>query len=94
LGAALWHDEIGEALARCDWFLLALTPSAVRSAWVKRELLFALEKKRYEKRIVPILVRPCEFERVSWTLSSFQRVDFTSSYENGLRELLRIWAIR
>jgi hypothetical protein len=32
-GAKQWHDEIGRALMRCDWFLIVLTPNAVRSQW-------------------------------------------------------------
>jgi hypothetical protein len=54
-GAKQWHDEIGRALARCDWFLVILTPDAVRSVWVKRELLFALNAGRYNERIIPVL---------------------------------------
>jgi len=42
VAAKQWHDEIGKALRRCGWFLVVLTPASVRSAWVKRELLFAL----------------------------------------------------
>jgi hypothetical protein len=37
-GAQQWHDEIGTALKRCDWFLLVLSPQSVRSMWVKHEL--------------------------------------------------------
>jgi len=29
-GAQQWHDEIGTALQRCDWFLLVLSPQAVQ----------------------------------------------------------------
>src|SRR5947207_4484587 len=54
-GAQQWHDEIGNALARCTWFLLVLSPNAVRSRWVKRELIYALEDHRYTGRIVPVL---------------------------------------
>jgi hypothetical protein len=36
-GAQQWHDEIGTALKRCDWFLLVLSPQSVRSMWVKHE---------------------------------------------------------
>lgn len=42
IGAQQWHDEIGEALERCDWFVILLSPASVRSLWVKRELLYAL----------------------------------------------------
>ena len=27
--AQQWHDEIGVALKRCDWFLVLLTPHSV-----------------------------------------------------------------
>ncbi len=63
IGAAQWHDEIGKALARCDWFVVILTPRSVNSRWVKRELLYALNSARYEDRIVPILVRDCALQR-------------------------------
>lgn len=92
-GAKQWHDEIGRALNRCDWFLIVLTPSAVRSQWVKRELLFALNQARYNERIIPLLRRPCEYSRLSWTLPEFQFVDFTGSFDVGFRQLLKIWKI-
>jgi hypothetical protein len=95
LGAQQWHDEIGQALERCDWFGLVLSPSACRSKWVKRELLYALQEDRYEGRIVPILHKPCDPRKLSWTLGSLQRVDdFTKSFEQGCKQLLRIWGIR
>jgi hypothetical protein len=53
IGAEQWHDEIGEALQRCDWFAVLLSPHSVRSQWVKRELVYALSDVRYAERIVP-----------------------------------------
>jgi hypothetical protein len=93
VGAQQWHDEIGAALQRCDWFAVVLSPRSVESMWVKRELLKALEQRRFENRIIPILFQPCDHERLSWTLSFFQMIDFTGSFANGLREFLRIWGI-
>lgn len=93
VGAQQWHDEIGKGLERCDWFLLVLSPSAVRSTWVQRELLFALDSTHYNQRIIPVIFRPCEIKKLSWTLSSMQHVDFTASRAAGLAELLRIWGI-
>ncbi|MGH9737796.1 MAG: toll/interleukin-1 receptor domain-containing protein [Candidatus Acidiferrales bacterium] len=90
-GARQWHDEIGRALNRCDWFLIVLTPNAVRSQWVKRELLFALSRARYNERIIPVLRKPCEYTRLSWTLPEFQFIDFSESFDAGCRQLLRIW---
>jgi hypothetical protein len=93
LGAAQWHDEIGSALQRCDWLALILSPNSVESKWVKRELQYALQKDRFENRIIPILYLPCDFERLSWTLSSFQTVDFSESFDAGCTELLRVWGL-
>ena len=54
-GAQVWHDEIGGALRRCDWMVLILSPDAVDSKWVKRELVFSLQQDRLDGRIVPII---------------------------------------
>lgn len=92
-GAQQWHDEIGAALRRCDWFLVVLSPHSVGFMWVKRELLFALQQDRLENRIVPLLLTTCDHEKLSWTLSLAQFVDFTRSFHDGCRDLLRIWGI-
>lgn len=94
LGAQQWHDEIGSALERCDWFVVVLSPAAVASVWVKRELLVALEEQRYNGRIVPVLYQPCEYRKLSWVLSSSQLVDFSGqSFDAASRDLLRIWSL-
>lgn len=93
IGAQQWHDEIGAALQRCDWFAVVLSPDSIESRWVKRELLYALQQNRFENKIIPILFKPCDYERLSWTLSSFQLVNFTNSFEEGCRELMRTWGL-
>jgi hypothetical protein len=60
-----------------------LTPTAVRSIWVKRELFFALNEQRYHERIVPLLRRNCEHRKLSWTLKQFEFVDFTRDFNAG-----------
>ena len=92
-GAQQWHDEIGAALHRCDWFVLVLSPSAVESIWVKRELLFSLRENRFDNKIVPLLYQDCDYERLSWTLPDFQMIDFTQAFEQGCRDLLRVWGV-
>jgi|SRR5687768_1248222 len=92
-GAQQWIDEIGQALQRCDWFALILSPRSVESMWVRRELSYALLQNRFENRIVPIMYQPCNFEQLSWTLAPLQVVDFTVAVDDGYRALLRIWGI-
>jgi hypothetical protein len=93
LGAQQWHDEIGAALDRCDWFIVILSKQSVKSEWVKRELVRALNDRRYRDRIVPIRYQDCDIDRLSWTLGQMQIVDFSLDVEAGFRELLRIWGI-
>lgn len=92
VGSQRWHDEIGRALGRCDWFILVLSPSAVASKWVKHELLFTLNEDRYEDRIVPLLLRNCRFKKLSWTLAQLQRVDFRHGFETGMSDLRKCGA--
>lgn len=61
--------------------------------WVKRELMFTLQQNRFEDKIVPLLYRPCDFERLSWVLPIFQFVDFQNEFESGCRDLLRRWGL-
>lgn len=93
VGAQQWHDEIGAALERCDWFVIILSPQAVSSKWVKRELIYALQDDRFENKIIPLLYLPCSYKPLSWTLSSFQMVNFTQSTDDGFKQLLRVWGI-
>lgn len=93
LGAQQWHDEIGAALQRCDWMALVLSPDSIESTWVKRELLFALQERQYDERIVPVVWRSCEIGELSWTLSQMQMVDFNEDFDDGCRQLLQVWGI-
>ncbi len=93
-GAQDWHDEIGRALARCDWFVVALTRRSVKRPWVRRELLYALHETRYHGRIVPLLFQKCAVEELSWTLrSSMQIIDFTADAAQAGRDVLKIWGL-
>lgn len=92
VGAQQWMDEIGKALERCDWFVVVLTPAAVRSIWVKREVTFALNEKRYHERVVPLLLKNCAAKGLAWPLSTIQTID-ARSYTPGVEELLALWGI-
>lgn len=92
-GAQQWHDEIGRALDRCDWFIVLLTPASVRSNWVQREYLYALNDARYRSRITPVLIKTCSYQRLSWTIDQIQFVDFRKSRGEGFRRVLQRWGI-
>ncbi len=92
-GAQQWHDEIGGALRRCNWFVVLLSPHSVKSKWVKRELLYALQDDRYENHILCLRIAPCDHAQLSWTLGAFQHIDFSLDFETACREMLRVWGL-
>jgi len=92
-GAREWLKVIGAALERCDWFIVLLTPNAVDSMWVDRELQYALIEPRYRNRIIPLLGKPCNYEKLSWTLKLFEIIDF-ADFKAGSRKLLATWGLR
>jgi hypothetical protein len=92
-GAKIWHDEIGAALARCDWLLVVLSPASVESMWVRREVQYALRSPRYDGRIVPIVAASCDVDRLSWTLGGFQMITPGEDRTEAYRQLLQVWGI-
>jgi len=92
-GAQRWHDEIGRALRRCDWFLLLLSKAAVTSKWVKHELTYALNHSQYEDHILPVMIEQCDYEKLSWTLDEFQMIFLKQDEEKALTELLATWGL-
>src|SRR6266496_3692548 len=90
-GAKQWHDEIGRGLKNSDWLAVVLSPNSVKSRWVKHEVLFALRTEKFNDRIVPIMLKDCNVDDLSWTLENFQVISFTRSFHEGCRNLLKVW---
>jgi hypothetical protein len=93
-GAAQWHDEIGAALARCDWMIVILSLAAIASRWVKREVTYAIEEPRFDGRIIPLRISACKAKDLSWVLPQIQTIDFVGRFDEACRELFDIWGIR
>lgn len=92
-GAQDWHDEIGKALGRCDWFLLLLSEQSIGSTWVKRELNYALRHGQYDDQILSVKLVPCDAEQLSWTLDEFQIVTANGNWDNAFADILRTWGL-
>jgi hypothetical protein len=72
-GAEMWWDissinegdflhKIDEALQHCAWLVLVLTPNAIASKWVKKEVYAAINRREqgYMKGVLPMLAAPTE----------------------------------
>lgn len=87
--AGSWLKEIGAALKRCNVFLLLLSPFAVKSKWVERELDYALTHKQYDNRILIAELARADIEELTWALSSQQITPLHPDLEKRLPALLR-----
>ena len=53
-----WEKAIREALENCDWFLVVITPHAIKSKWVKTEVHWWINNR--PDCLVPVLLEPCD----------------------------------
>ncbi len=55
-----WAAEVARALEKSDAMVVLLTPDAISSPRVRREMSYALGAKRYSNRLIPVAVGDCE----------------------------------
>ena len=87
-----WADKVAQALQDSDAMVILLTPDALRSRWVRRDIEYALGEQSYRKRVIPVLVGdPQEFPRedVPWILRHLQMIKLAehSREEEGIRQI-------
>ena len=81
-GGSRWAEKTEDAIEKARIFLAVLSPSSVASEYCRDEQNYALNLK---KKIIPLLLSDCI---PPMQLSSYERIDFGSSYEEGRRVLL------
>ena len=81
-----WAEAIDRGLETSGVFVVALTPAAVASRWVKTETNAAIDLSQQDEiRFISLDVEAC---RLSALWRQFQYITFRRSYEAGLGELL------
>jgi hypothetical protein len=80
-------SKISDGISRADYAIIILTPDSVASGWVDREwsALYWSEIETGGIKVLPVLLRKCSIPSL---LRSKRYADFTSSYEEGLSQLL------
>ena len=81
---ANWVELIQRALDGASGVIVVLSPDSVMSKWVETEVDFAQD---HQKPIYPIVIRPVD---LPLSLSNFQVINFSSSYSEGLSQLLQV----
>jgi len=90
-GGQQWEDRIEEGLNACPWFLVALSPQAERSEWVKREVAWAVRNRK--GRIRPVIIETCRPEQVHEDLYRTHHVDFRTATPEVGRSLLEAFGV-
>jgi hypothetical protein len=89
-----WAEHVGKALKNSDAMVVLITPNSVHSSQISAEIGYALGKKDYKGRLVPVVMdsphKPLRKNDVPWVLKSFQQVNFTNKNKNkALKEISR-----
>ncbi len=98
MGVNVWYDsweiKVGESLTwrieqgigESRYLAVVLSPEALASEWVRRELGAGLAKQAADRRVslLPIRYRACD---IPWLLRDRRYADFTTDYEDGLAQL-------
>ncbi len=80
-----WSLAVGKALQRSDAMVVLLSPDAVESPDVRREIAFAFASPRFEGRVVPVVVRPTG--GIPWFLRTFPMIHLRGTRGQSLKRL-------
>ena len=81
-----WASAIERGLDESKIFLVLLTPNSVKSRWVKKETLHALENEDVFT-ITPVLAKLCDVNQLSRFLNQIQHINLERDYAQGLDTL-------
>ncbi len=81
-GGDKWATQIERAIQASDIVVVGLSPDAVASSWVTKELLFS---QQLGKPIIPVVLR--HVERIPLLLVEFQYIDMQADESQGLQQL-------
>ncbi len=90
LGAGDFRNEIFQHLDSSDWFVIIVSPAALKSFGVREEVQYALELRNQGRiQIIPFLNKEChESDLAAFFPSSLNRVEAFIDRDYGVRALL------
>jgi len=83
-----WERKIRSALNNAQWYVVVLSPDAVRSDWVQAEVHWALEKRK--GRVIPAMIEDCDPADLHLKLLRIHYLDFRQDFDTAAERLLRI----
>ena len=89
--ASDWERTIREALQSAEWFLVILSPDAIKSEWVQAEVHWAMDHRK--ERVAPIIIADCDPPDLHLQLIRYQYIDFRQNIDQARAQLLSVWGI-
>ncbi len=84
-----WAARVAKALEESEAMVVLLTPDAVNSPYVRREMEYALGVKRYSNRLIPVTVGARErlpSDSIPWIVRHMPWVEL-EDHEGGFPEV-------
>ena len=87
-----WAAKISQGLQESNAMVVLLTPDALKSIWVQRDVEYALGAQEYSERLIPVLVEPDKTlaeDDIPWILKRLNIIDLTKyeTEEDGIRRI-------
>lgn len=89
-----WAVKLGSSLEKADAMVVVVSPHASKSEWLAHEVGFALGARRFEGRVIPVVVSKSGTRGLPWSLEMFQSIDLTKNVKAGLDNLARALSSR
>jgi len=80
-----WAEKMAQGLKESDGMVVLLTPDALESNTIRRNIEYALGKEAYSKRLIPVLVGdPQEFpqENLPWIFKHLKMINLPNQGRN------------
>jgi hypothetical protein len=81
-----WALKVGKALEESEAMIVLLSPEGVKSEWVRREIEYAIGSRKYEGRLIPVLVRPTS--DIPWVLRHFHVVRADKERDEATKQIV------
>ena len=80
-------EKVTKALSKNDYFLIILSPDAIRSEWLKKELNISViqQLNKQSITILPVLYKQCQLPDI---ISDLKYANFLTDYYTGFHEIL------
>lgn len=87
-----WAEKVAQALQESDAMVVLLTPAALQSKWVLREIEYALGTEKYNQRLIPVAVGgedKLPEDKIPWILKRLSLIKLADPWRDneGLQQV-------